>query len=297
MRVHALPLALVLGLVQGLAALPAPSALAQNADADPLAAYEQDAERALQMLRGAMMEEMRRAMEVGPDAAIDVCRHLAPEIEARIEQETGWEVRRPSLRARNPANAPDASERGVLMGYAARATAGQPPEQLRTLRTEQRDGEEWVHFMQAVPTFDVCLVCHGEEIAPEVGAAIRELYPEDKAVGYRVGDIRGAFSLYRRRDDATALDRGPSEWERIEALALPDPGAPGDPLAGRALFKEHCRSCHGAADLARDQYPPRDAETADDAGRLCRLLESHGRTGPGQDCDIAAFLKALASVR
>lgn len=73
------------------------------------------------------MQEMQKAMAIGPAYSIGVCRHLAPQIEAEIEQETGWAVRRTSMRVPNPANVPDQDERGVLLGYAARASAGQDP--------------------------------------------------------------------------------------------------------------------------------------------------------------------------
>jgi hypothetical protein len=46
-----------------------------------------------------------------------------------------------------------------------------------------------------------CLVCHGEAEAQP--AALREAlasaYPHDRATGYAVGDLRGAFSLKRLR--------------------------------------------------------------------------------------------------
>jgi hypothetical protein len=47
--------------------------------------------------------------------------------------------------------------------------------------------------MKAIPTKIVCLKCHGSEIDPKIVAKLDELYPEDKAVGYKQGDIRGAF--------------------------------------------------------------------------------------------------------
>jgi len=40
-----------------------------------------------------------------------------------------------------------------------------------------------------------CLTCHGptESIPEDVRAALRERYPDDKATGYAVGDLRGAL--------------------------------------------------------------------------------------------------------
>ena len=105
---------------------------AGGAGAQSLQPYVEDGEAALQKLRGAMMAEMQAAMAEGPGEAIGVCRHMAPQIGAETEEETGWSIRRVSLRPRDPGNAPDARERGVLMAYHARAAAGQSPMAMRT---------------------------------------------------------------------------------------------------------------------------------------------------------------------
>lgn len=54
--------------------------------------------------------------------------------------------------------------------------------------------------MKAIPTAGLCLQCHGTAINPEVSAKLNELYPHDKAVGYREGDIRGAFLVTSKLD-------------------------------------------------------------------------------------------------
>ncbi|MBE9562745.1 MAG: DUF3365 domain-containing protein, partial [Proteobacteria bacterium] len=59
----------------------------------------------------------------------------------------------------------------------------------------EADGKKQMRYMKAIPTGKPCTVCHGETIPPKVQAKITELYPEDKAVGFKVGDLRGAFSI------------------------------------------------------------------------------------------------------
>jgi hypothetical protein len=39
----------------------------------------------------------------------------------------------------------------------------------------------------------LCLVCHGETLAPEIAAQIAAQYPEDQATGFADGDLRGVF--------------------------------------------------------------------------------------------------------
>ena len=53
--------------------------------------------------------------------------------------------------------------------------------------------------MKAIPTQALCLNCHGELMSTPVKAKIKQLYPGDKATGFKVGDIRGAFTLFKSR--------------------------------------------------------------------------------------------------
>jgi len=274
-------------------------AAGSGANAQSLKNYEMEAEQTLQRLRQVMMLEMQTAMQGGVKQAIGVCRHLAPEIEDQIEKETGWQIRRIGLRVRNLKNQPDALERGIMMSFEVRAMAGQGPEMLRSTSLLDRDGVQTVHFMQAIPTFDTCLACHGKQIAPEVTTAINELYPQDQAVGYEVGDIRGAFSLYKVFDPSKAADiqKESSEWDRVAALELPlvvgleKSGKSGNAVRGRDLFGRHCRTCHSPAHLAQ-QYFGEGKVSAQSS--VCVKLQSHGATDEARDCDLVAFLKALA---
>jgi hypothetical protein len=54
--------------------------------------------------------------------------------------------------------------------------------------------------MSAIPTKKICLECHGANLAPEVAARLDALYPEDRARGFKIGDIRGAFTLSKSLD-------------------------------------------------------------------------------------------------
>lgn len=267
------------------------SIVAGSGWAQTLETHSADARAAMGEVRDRLMAELTAAMADGPAAAIRVCRDAAPEIHAAVGEETGWTIRRTSLKVRNPANAPDADERAVLLSFASRAAAGQDLASLRSVRLLSRGGGEIVHVMQAIPAQEPCLACHGRDIDPEVRAAIDALYPEDRATGFAAGDIRGAFSLTRPHEEVRSTL---SPWERIAALALseeevlPGLGLTGNPRLGRALFAQQCKGCHRAEDVAAIYFG--DGKGAVD---LCDKLETHGSTTPGQDCDIAAFLMAV----
>ena len=135
----------------------------------------------------------------GPENAIAVCREKAPKMAAAASAEIGWAIRRVSLKNRNPKAMPDTWERAVLEDFDQRATAGEKPATLEKGEVVQ-DGDKKVYrYMKALPTQELCLACHGtaEMISPAVKARLGELYPEDKAVGYRLGQIRGAITIKR----------------------------------------------------------------------------------------------------
>ncbi|MEO3428373.1 DUF3365 domain-containing protein [Pelagibius sp. CAU 1746] len=268
---------------------------AGSAAAQDLTAERDSAHGAIQQLRQAMMQALQTSMrEAGPAEATAVCRHLAPEMAAEISAETGWQIRRPALKARNPANRPTEEERGVLLGYLTRSLAGQSFEDMETLRLVEQDGKTYVHYMRAIPMLDACLTCHGSNLAPDVAAKIAEVYPEDEAVGFRAGELRGAFSLLRPYDpEAAPAVRAPRlpEVPAAGPIAFEASGLRGDPVAGRGLFGAHCLSCHGATDLATHLYPGGGEGTH---GDVCEFLQTHGLTDRQNDCDIIAYLKVLA---
>lgn len=274
---------------------------AAPAGAQDLAPAREEARAVIQRLTDTMMRHLEETLaEQGPAGATQVCRQLAPEIGAAIAAETGWEIRRTAFRVRNPDNRPNEQELAVLRGYQARVAAGQSMAAMETIQLVVRDGRTHVHYMRAVPTYDTCLACHGANLAPEVAAAIAQSYPEDEAVGFAEGDLRGAMSLYKPYDPAApgdAASRAARDWQAIAALDLPSPVAlgvrdlEGDPARGRDLYKANCYACHDPRRLARKVFDPdREAPKID----VCRILETHGLTDQAGDCDIIAFLKVLA---
>jgi hypothetical protein len=130
--------------------------------------------------------------EQGPVAAIAVCKDEAPRIAARMSAETRTSVGRTGLRVRNPGNAAQAWQRTVLEGFAQRLASGTPPEELEYFEVHA-DGS--AHYLKAIVTQPLCLVCHGEAISPEVQEALGKHYPQDQATGFKSGELRGAFSV------------------------------------------------------------------------------------------------------
>lgn len=145
----------------------------------------------------ALKEEIAR---VGAAGAIPVCKDLAPAMAKEIAASSGWRLKRVSLKPRNPQRAnPDAWEKAALEEFDRRATAGEPPAALEKGEVIDTANGRVYRYAKALPTQALCLNCHGpqNELTPEVRAAIAEHYPNDRAVGYKEGEIRGAIVATR----------------------------------------------------------------------------------------------------
>ncbi len=143
-------------------------------------------------LKGELVKGMK---EGGPVKAIGICHTVAPQLAEAHSQMSGWEVGRTSLKLRNPDNAPDAWEEAVLQEFEVRKSAGEDPMKLVKAEVVEENGRKVFRMMKAIPTAEVCTKCHGDAIEAPVVSKLDELYPTDKARGYKVGDLRGAFTL------------------------------------------------------------------------------------------------------
>lgn len=145
---------------------------------------------------GTLKPQLKKALaQGGVQQAIEVCSVQAPEIAKNLSMSTQWQVKRVSLKARNNHNAtPNAWERSTLEEFGQRQQQG---ESAKTIAKAVVIGDEF-RFMKAQGTAPLCLTCHGSKLTAETKAALKEFYPEDKATGYSLGEIRGAFSLTKK---------------------------------------------------------------------------------------------------
>ena len=133
----------------------------------------------------------------GVVSAITVCNEKAPQMAKNASEQTGWAIRRVSLRNRNPKAVPDSWERAGLDDFDRRAAAGEAPSGLEKFGVVETDGRKEYRYMKALPVQRVCVACHGPaaSIKPEVAEKIKALYPDDKGVGYELGQIRCAITI------------------------------------------------------------------------------------------------------
>ncbi|MEZ5660518.1 MAG: DUF3365 domain-containing protein [Burkholderiaceae bacterium] len=145
--------------------------------------------------------ELKRAFEFsGPLRAVVVCRYSVPELSSNLARQTGWRVSRVSLRPRNPTLAmPDPWEQQVLANFDLRAANGEPAAGLEFAEVVDEPAGKYFRYMKALPVAEICLACHGpdETRSDAIKAQLATEYPHDRAVDYRVGDVRGAVTIKR----------------------------------------------------------------------------------------------------
>ncbi len=152
----------------------------------------QEAISIVKRFAGTLKPELKHALqEGGPTVAVEVCAIKAPIIAQNLAAESGWEVKRVSLKPRNPNAMPDAWETAALQALAERQIHNDGSDTLVYAELS----EHQFRLMKAQPVEQICLTCHGTEIADDVTEALKKFYPEDHATGYSLGDIRGAISL------------------------------------------------------------------------------------------------------
>lgn len=145
----------------------------------------------------AMQESVSNQGVVG---AIPVCKDLAPQLIKEKRLETGWDIRRVSLKTRNPERAtPDMWEVRQLADFNIRAANGEKPETLEKSEIVTENGKPVLRYMKALPVSDVCLMCHGpaDKLDPGLKDKLAETYPHDQSTDYAKGQIRGALTVKR----------------------------------------------------------------------------------------------------
>jgi hypothetical protein len=133
--------------------------------------------------------------EKGVAYAANFCKLQADPLVDSLQKSSNVQIRRATLKPRNPQNMADSLEESILMAYMEQLKAGQSELKPKLIQTAEGD----VHFYAPIKIpADMCLKCHGtigQTIQTEDYNTIKELYPEDKAVGYKTGDLRGLWKI------------------------------------------------------------------------------------------------------
>lgn len=131
--------------------------------------------------------------EDGFKHAVSVCKDRAPAIAKELSND-GWTISRTSMKVRNAENTANDWEQMMLEKFDQRYKAGELASNLHMSNANVSALEnEAFKYMQAIPTDELCLACHGKSVDPSLLQHIQTNYPSDKATGFTLKDIRGAF--------------------------------------------------------------------------------------------------------
>ncbi len=174
-------------------------------------ASAQEADMAALLAEGAaVIEDFTKTLEGelasaiqsgGAVKAMDVCASGAPKMAAWIAGEHQASLVRISLNNQQLADG-EGWQTSVLKDFETRLAAGESTAALVFKTISDEGGVQAFRMMQAIPTGELCLTCHGSKVAPNVYATLNMLYP---TAGYSARDVRGAFVYVK------PLDKKPSE--------------------------------------------------------------------------------------
>lgn len=165
---------------------------------DELAARQQAAATVADGFLQQLQTDLQTELANGPAEAATICRDIAPLLASQLSRLNGWQVTRVGTRVRNPLlGLPDAWERKVLNEFATRKEQGEDLATLTHGEVVEFEGRLEYHYMKAIGVQPACLSCHGspEQIPQGVKDSLAQFYPQDQAVGYAIGDLRGAVSI------------------------------------------------------------------------------------------------------
>jgi len=134
----------------------------------------------------------------GVAGALTTCNTKALELTDSIQKalSNGILIKRTSLRTRNIVNSPDEDERYVLEWFETKQeNAGVVPSNY--IEKKNYGVYEYYNYYKPLIIEGMCLNCHGypSEMEKDVVETINKLYPNDRAMGYKKGELRGVIHV------------------------------------------------------------------------------------------------------
>jgi len=145
-------------------------------------------------LKGVLIEQIQTG---GVLQAVSVCSDTAQILTNEFGLSKGLFIRRVSLKNRNTNNYPDDFEKGVLNRFQLLHQNNGLTSEAEYAEITTEDDIKYLRYLKPIVIQAECLNCHGNEsdMMPEVNKLITQKYPDDKAKGYKTGDLRGAVSI------------------------------------------------------------------------------------------------------
>lgn len=143
--------------------------------------------------------------EGGVPNAIPYCKNVATSITDSLSEEYGFKISRTAMKVRNPENKADQIDRVVMLTMENALANGKKGEPI-LLPLENAEEYRIYYPIMIKP---LCKSCHGivsKEISDENYKLILEHYPNDEAVNFFDGSLRGAWKVVFPFDDELSAE-------------------------------------------------------------------------------------------
>jgi len=133
------------------------------------------------------------AAKDGLSGVVDFCHGNAMKLTDSLGKIHNVVIKRTSHKLRNPKNKPDTDGEAVLNEYLKLQAEHKTMEPV-----VMKDADGYIHFYAPIKLKEACLKCHGtpdKEIPEPIYKLIKSKYPNDKATGFKVGDLRGIWDI------------------------------------------------------------------------------------------------------
>lgn len=141
---------------------------------------------------------MTAIREKGTAGAVAFCSTRAIHITDSMSTVLGSHLKRVAEFNRNPINTVSADELSYIQQVKAALAAKENP------RPKLTENSETITGYYPILTESLCLQCHGDkktEIEPATLAAINRLYPNDKATGFKLNQLRGIWVVEMKKSN------------------------------------------------------------------------------------------------
>ncbi len=147
-------------------------------------------EQSFTVLKTQLMNSIRMG---GIEGALKYCSSEAIPLTDSLSKVFESSIKRTSLKWRNPNNQPTEMERAILEYFGSRHARG-------VMINDSLIGlqDDIVLYVKPIFVQEMCQNCHGTvggSITESNYDIIKKLYPDDKAVDYKSGDLRGMWSI------------------------------------------------------------------------------------------------------
>jgi len=155
-----------------------------------------DSQEFLESLKTVLIKEIQTK---GIVSAVSVCSDTAQLLTNDYGIKKGIYIKRVSFKNRNPNNYPDEFETKGLKYFEELKSQNKLNQNSEYYEVIKTDGIKNARFLKPIIIQAPCLNCHGdvENFNTEVKTILLNKYPEDKATGYKVDNLRGAVSIQK----------------------------------------------------------------------------------------------------